>query len=194
MCICCCFISSKHHRVAVVSVYSSPSTSLKDAISELGCVLSQLLLHTNHIILADDFNINLLGNSSPVVDYMNLLSDFGILQHVSEPTRLSKTSSTLIDHVISSTPLLATNSVQAAGISNHRIQIVEFNINIGRREPRKLWICSFKKCDWDQVRESLAKAPWNVMNMYDDINDKWEFFHGILKHTFDLLLRSKVHS
>ena len=125
MCICCCFISSKHHRVAVVSVYSSPSTSLKDAISELGCVLSQLLLHTNHIILAGDFNINLLGNSGPVIDYMNLLSDFGLLQHVSEPTCISKTSNTLIDHVISSTPLLATNSVQAVGISDHRIQIVD---------------------------------------------------------------------
>jgi len=86
LCICCCFISSKHHRVAVVSVYRSPSTSLKDAINELGCVVS---LHTYHIILAGDFNINLLGNSGPVVDYMNLLSDLGLQQHVSDPSCIS---------------------------------------------------------------------------------------------------------
>jgi len=31
--------------------------------------------------------------------------------------------------------------------------------------------------------------------MYDDINDKWEFFHGILKYTLQsFALLKKVHS
>ena len=60
---------------------------------------------------------------------------------------------------------------------------MDFNINIRRREPRISWVRSLKKCIWDQVRESLATAPWSVMEMYDDINDKWEFFHGVLFHT-----------
>ena len=90
LCICCCFISSKHHCIAVVSVYCSLSTGLKDAISMNSEMFffSQLLSHTNHIILAGDFNINLLGNSNSGVDYMNLLSDFGLQQHVSEFPKL----------------------------------------------------------------------------------------------------------
>ena len=44
-----------------------------------------------------------------------------------------------------------------------------------------MWVRSFRKCDWDQVQTDLASAPWNVMSVYDDLDDKWDFFHNILQ-------------
>lgn len=105
---------------------------------------------------------------------MNLLSDFNLVQHVTEPTRVCSVSrsATLIDHVIASEVLNVSLSTQAVGISNHRMQIVDFDVTVCRRAPREIWVCSFKKCNWDQVRESLATTPWNVMSIYDDLNDQ----------------------
>lgn len=47
-----------------------------------------------------------------------------------------------------------------------------------------LLVRSFRSCPWDEVRECLGSAPWQVMNLYDSVNDMWSFFQGIL---FDCL-------
>ena len=58
---------------------------------------------------------------------------------------------------------------------------MDFDITVCRRVPREIWVRSYKKCNWDQVRESLASAPWNVMSIiYDDLDDQWSFFHSIV--------------
>ena len=95
-------------------------------------------------------------------------------------------SATLIDHVISSEVLNVSLSTQAVGISDHRVQIVDFDVTVCRRVPREIWVHSFKKCNWDQVRESLATAPWNVMSIYDDLDDQWSFFLSILMESLHL--------
>ena len=43
-----------------------------------------------------------------------------------------------------------------------------------------MWICSFRKCDWDKLRETLHYAPWHVISTFDDIDDRWEIFQSIL--------------
>ena len=60
--------------------------------------------------------------------YHDLLIDFQLVQHIQEPTRVSASSSTLIDHVMCSQDISVSNVTQATGVSDHRIQIVEFRI------------------------------------------------------------------
>ena len=117
--VCCCFVTCKHQRIAVISVYRSPSTSLKAAINELSAVLLQLSTSVQDFVFAGDFNINLLDGSNTQSEYMNLLLDFNLVQHVSEPTRVCSISrsATLIDHVISSEVLNVSLSTQAIGIN-----------------------------------------------------------------------------
>ena len=184
--VCCCFVTCKHQRIAIISVYRLPFTCLKAVINELTTVLLQLSTSVQHFILAGDFNINLFDGSNTQSEYMNLLSDFNLVQHVTEPTHVCSISrsATLIDHLIGSEVLNVALSIQAVGIRDHRVQIVDFDVTVCRRAPREIWVHSFKKCNWDQVRESLATAPWNVMSIYDDLDDQWSFFHSILMESF----------
>ena len=48
------------------------------------------------------------------------------------------------------------------------------------QEARTMWIRSFRKCDWDNMREALRYAPWHVISTFNDIDDQWEVFHSIL--------------
>ena len=41
-----------------------------------------------------------------------------------------------------------------------------------------------KRC-WDDVRSCLSHAPWSVLNIFDDIEDMWGFFHSILQSSLD---------
>ena len=62
--VCCCFVLCKHYRVAIVSVYRSPSTSPKEAVAELTSILEQLSQTVKYLILVGDFNIDLLHDSA----------------------------------------------------------------------------------------------------------------------------------
>ena len=57
----CCIVTCRHHRVAVVTVYRSPSIPGAACIAELRSVLLQLSSSAHYILMAGDFNINLLS-------------------------------------------------------------------------------------------------------------------------------------
>ena len=101
-------------------------------------------------------------------EYSDLLSDFSLVQHVTNQSPVSTHSVTLIDHVVSSAALCITQSTQMIGASYHRIQTVDFNLPVCKRNPGVIWVHLFKKCDRDQVQRDLVSAPWGVMSVYDD--------------------------
>ena len=181
----CCLISCKHSYLAVVSLYRSPSTSPSDCLQEIRNMFSQLLSSTKHIIIMGDFNFDLLKSSKVQSDYADILSDFQFSQHVTAPSRVTTSSSTLIDHVLSTPSLSVTRCCQSVGLSDHRCQIMEVDIPVSRSTKHSVTVRSFRRCPWNDVRESLHTAPWQVMDIYDDVNETWEFFITILQHCLD---------
>ena len=97
--VCCCLVKSKFHRIAIVSVYRSPSVPFTVLISELQSVLMLLSTSVNYIMVAGDFNVNLLVFGGASKEYLNLLSDYQLAQHIRKPTRICALSETLTDHV-----------------------------------------------------------------------------------------------
>jgi len=176
----CCFVAFKHSQTAVLSIYRSPSTCCKTAITELQSILLQLSTFVKYFIIAGDFNIDLQSSLSTSNEYKNLLDDFCLTQHIVAPSRVCDSSATLIDHISSSNQFSVTHSCQAVGLSDHYMQCVDFRAPVCSQEVRKMWICSFRKCDWDKLRETLRYAPWHVISTFDDIDDRWEMFHSIL--------------
>ena len=41
-----------------------------------------------------------------------------------------------------------------------------------------LVVRSFHQCHWDEVREYLQAIPWQVTDIYDDVNDMWHFLNS----------------
>ena len=74
----CCFINSdKGAKVCIISVYRSPSTYFRAGLDELQSVLLELLLYCQHIIVAGDFNVDLLTQSSTGSVYTEFLTRVG---------------------------------------------------------------------------------------------------------------------
>jgi len=114
-----------------------------------------------------------------------LLSDFQLSQHVTAPTRITESSATLIDHLLTTPSLAVSRSYQTIDLSDHRCQVVKVDIPVVRPPVHYVSVRSFRKCPWDEVRQSLSTAPWHVMDIYDDINDMWDFFISILFQCLD---------
>ena len=105
-------------------MYRSPSISIKSALDDFRLVLQGLLPYVNSFTIAGDVNINLLSKSCDKDNYINLPSDFYLQLHVCQPTLITETSVTLIDHAIASKDIpVYINSLQLCGLSDHKIQI-----------------------------------------------------------------------
>ena len=74
---------------------------------------------------------------------------------------------------------------QALGLSDHNVQLTDFNIPILKCAPRAMMVRSFKRCDWEGLKDVLDSVPWQVMAVYDDVDDKWDFFKTILLDALD---------
>ena len=77
------------------------------------------------------------------------------------------------------------NVSQSIGVSDHRIQIVDYKIVPTHITVPSHFVHSLNKCCWDDVRSCLSRTLWSVLNIFDDIDDIWGFFHNILQNCLD---------
>ena len=67
----------------------------------------------------------------------------------------------------------------------HIVQFADVDLAITRPKPTVISVRSFRKCDWASVRESLGSVPWQVMTIFDEIEDMWFFFKSSLYFILD---------
>ena len=97
------------------------------------------------------------------------------------PSRVTATSSTLIDHIVSSSQVPVLRSVQTCGLSDHKVQIVNLDYSVNKVSPKVQYVRSFQKCQWDELKSVLRSVPWDTMYSFDNIDDQWAFFHTFWK-------------
>ena len=101
----------------------------------------------------------MLSDGSYSVAYANLLADFYLVQHVVGPSRVAATSSTLIDHIVSSSQIPVLRSIQTCGLSDHKVQIVNLDYSVDKISPKVQYVHSFRKCQWDELKSVLCLVP-----------------------------------
>ena len=142
----CCFINChKGAKICVISVYRSPSTDFQTGLAELQRVISELLLYCQWIIIAGDLNVDLLTSNSISVAYTDFLTDYHLVQHVSEPTRITDSSATLIDHIITIPCIVVHSTYKSVGLSDHMVQFVDVDLVVERLRPTTISVRSFRK-------------------------------------------------
>ena len=93
-------------------------------------------------MVAGDFNVNLLVSRGASKEYLDLLSDYQLTQYIKKPTRICALSETLIDHIYGTKCLDVSNVTQALGISDHSMQVVDFDIPMLPPSSCQHWIRS----------------------------------------------------
>lgn len=85
--------------LGITAIYRPPSTNLGVFMEEMEKYLSELKRNSVEIIVGD-INIDILnGNDKMSSLYMNILGSCGFISYINKPTRVTETTSTLIDHI-----------------------------------------------------------------------------------------------
>ena len=130
-------------------------------------------------VFLGDFNIDLLSSTSPSYNITSVMSSFHFYQVVTEPTRISAASRTLIDHVYVSNRLLLHSCANAPplGSSDHSCIHVDLTWSAPRpiRIRRQMW--SYRCADWDQANELLPLSLDSTSSeSFEDVDSHWSLW------------------
>ena len=174
------FVVSLPAIVTIVSVYRSPSTDGQAGLRELQHIVTELSLVCQYVVVAGDLNIDLCSSSTIATIYSEFVSDNNLIQHIAEPSRVTATSATLIDHILTTPNIVVDSVCQSVGLSDHLVQVLDANLSVVHQRPSTCLIRPFRKCDWSAVKDSVASTPWQVMDAFDDVDDMWHYFKASL--------------
>ena len=138
-----------------------------------------------------DFNINLWQNGHYIFQKHNLLSSqsvpndvknyfdfctmFGLKQLIESPTRITCSSSSIIDHILASFP----DRVTQQGILNVRLsdhQLIYCTRKITRIKiggHKQIKFCSFKNYTIDNYEKALVEINYCECKNFENVNDAY---------------------
>ena len=124
---------------------------------------------------------------SLVTRYSNTLDMFGLEQIVTKPTRVTRTSRTLIDHIITNYPMriYATDVIPTSIVSDHYAPFASINVRVNRYQPRFKYIRNMKTFDEQQFIGDLDTLPLNIVYSSDDLEEQLEYFNSMFKECLE---------
>ena len=173
-------------KMAIGVIYKSPLIpySVYAAIHEsLVTVTSKY----EHFLIIGDMNINhLLPNSSPCKFFTSYITEpFALTQVISEPTRITAQSSTLIDLMLTSCPanVKAHGVVDTPGISDHCLTFLAYSLKKPKFKAKMITRRDFRNFDKNAFLNDMSLAPWGNIEAVDDddIDNKVTIFENIHK-------------
>ena len=95
-------VNNNAKNVIVGVIYRPPGHNAEFFLDKLDTCLNNITQENKDVYLMGDFNINLLNKDNNITStFVNLLSSYTFHPHISNPTRISDTSKTLIDNIFS---------------------------------------------------------------------------------------------
>ena len=137
--------------------------------------------------MTGDFNIDLLRNTDERLS--KIFQDAGLEQIVKCPTRVSEGTETLIDHVYTTHPhRIIDIKVPVYGLTNH--YPVCFVHKAGRGKQRKnrhesITYRNFKHFCQEAFLNDLNTAPWSLLDVFDDVNEKLDTWNSLFMSIVD---------
>ena len=174
----------KTKPIFIGTCYRAPDNN--KIIECLENTLSKLQPDSEALILGD-FNICLLNKSNLSKRYEELLNSFNFTQLIESPTRVTPTSSTLIDHIHTNTiDKICQAGIIETGLSDHFItyctrKVVKGQIN----KHNTISIRSMKHYSKSIFIEKLLSLDWSIVMNCTDANEAWEKFKTLFTVAMD---------
>ena len=176
---------NKNSKALIGMIYRSEShINYAGWLQAFDALLGDITISRDGLLLiTGDFNVNLLDQASSMTrQYANILDSFNLIQHVTKPTRTTKSSATLIDHIITNMPqcVMHTDVLPCPLISDHDAPYCTLNIRISRYAPRHKFIQNEKQFNENAFVEDFSTIPFQVLYGLEDPDEKVEILQDML--------------
>ena len=188
----------KSESILVCTVYRPPDSS-SSALDRISNMLEIAAGKSKELVLMGDLNCNMLTQNALSEKLLLITQENCLTQMISEPTRVTANSQTLIDVLFTTTP----TSFSALGIlpltgSDHMMIFGERVKRPTSIQKASIVRC-YKKCNFDELLSELSDTPWHIMDIYSSVDDMWDcwkklFFSVLDRHAPLRSVRRRKHS
>ena len=183
-----CFIELKlnSRHLIVGSCYGPPNTNSKEFVKLHKQLLQKISQPKRSVIVAMDHNLDLLKSNihHNTQQFLECNLQMELYPSIIRPTRITKTSATLIDNIFMSSDLydLCNSWILIDNISDHLPCLLTIKgIKHKLKDPMKIESRNLKNLE--SLKKSLMSNNWDYINDVDcDINDCCERFFKELQH------------
>ena len=152
---------------------------------------SLLTIYTkyDHTILTGDFNANMLTPNAYETKMLldSFIEPFSLKQVVEQPTRITKSSKTLIDLLLVTKPenVLLSGVCDAPGISDHCFVYLTYSLKKEKFRPYNVTKRDFKNIDPESFKHDIEFAPWENILCGGNINEKVMILENYMNQILD---------
>ena len=174
----------------VISWYRPPDTEVKK-FDNLECILDQIECENKDVILMGDVNCDLLAQlpSCYTVKMTEMARNYHLNQLIDEPTRVTESSRTLIDHIYTSRiDNISESGVLNIGMSDHYIVYAIIGKERKTTHHRHKYSVnrSYNHLNVDMLKTDLRNTNWcNIgkhLNVDDAVNEFESMFLDVADH------------
>lgn len=189
-----CKISTQNSKfpVYIICLYRSPQADFKLFSQSLYGFMLEVYKNDCFYVVCGDINVNMLESNNDTKVVVNLFAEFNLSNIINEPTRISKTSETLIDVIFTNMETLKVE-VTDTFLSDHTFQFASFrllndNINTGNNIQFRR---DFSQGNIDAFARLIAYENWNEMYAGNGLDEKFDAFYSALLYNYQMAFTFK---
>ena len=149
------------------NLYRPPASNCIQFLEELNEILQIIdARFCNHLIcISGDMNINILKNvtgNHAVQSYLNLMYSYGMLPKILRPTRVTRSTAALIDHIwINRDDRFSSSSICLSDISDHFPTFISLKSGTVRNDDILVRFRNKNVDNWQLFSNRVYSFPWN---------------------------------
>ena len=184
----CVWLEIKLPKIAPILIgylYRNPNEG-SDWFDAFTCMIDNVFLDEKEIIILGDFNIDSL---KPNCSWDDILISYNFTQTVNHPTRITSTSSTLIDHIYASCPRNIIETVIPSFAVSDQYPICctwsKKGCKVPKNRHESIKYRCFRKFKLEDFLLDLQSSPLDNVYHYTDPDDAVNYWVNTFKIVYD---------
>lgn len=172
------------------SFYRPPSSNVEywklveESIRKVNNTLSKFLI-------LGDFNTDFLN--APSQHLLQIMNRYQLTQLINEPTRITETSKTCLDLVITQSPnIVMSTEILPAICSDHSVPCAIVKNSVVKSKAFRRTIFNYRKLDAEKFRNLLSEVDWDDIIYNKTVDESAEIFSEILIEKAKMCMPTKT--
>ena len=172
----CIEITKPHNKSFLIVTWYRPPNSEVSLFNEYETFLRKCDLENIEVIIMGDLNCDII--KCPPEAHTRRLQFLSSLyqyrQLINEPTRVTRTSATLIDLILTNKEEnISKSGVIHLGISDHSLVFAVRKYCVTKSRQKTRYVRNFKRFNAINFLNDLSQMPWENVALYDNPNVCW---------------------
>ena len=186
-------VKTQQDSVLLTTIYRPPNSKEKLFLKTYQRLLKKFTnKQLERLIIGMDHNMDFMKHDqhSPTSDFIGLNLDHQLLPTITKPTRITRSSATLIDNILIGKLYQSDfeSSIVVDDISDHFLLVLKTGKPLVYKKGTKEFTTrgiNPSKCE--EISQHMKDIDWDSLLCDKDTNEAFNIFHGILQSTIDTI-------